>query len=246
MTIISENSLPNLNQLAIMVPVYNEEKILQENINRLYNFLEKNLPIFEIIILDSYSSDRTGEIAQAITEQNPKIKYLNIKSPGKGGKIKYFVMNYDYDNYAFIDADLPIQLERFLTIINSVVNQEVDLAIASRYVPGAQSKRKFVRKIASKVYNSILNFCCNLPTHDAFAGAKSWNKRIKHIVWPNVKNLEWFFDTELIYYTTKNKYKIKEIPVTYQDFRGNSKLNLVTDSFRIGQALISFMWNKRR
>jgi len=236
-----------MTQIAIIVPVYNEEKILYDNINRLYEFLHLNLHSnFEIIILDSYSKDRTAEIAKSLVINNSKIKYLNIESPGKGGKIKKFVRNSDYDYYAFIDADLPISLDCFLLLVNSIMDNSTDLAIASRYILGARSHRKISRKIASKVYNSLLNLLCDIPTHDAFAGAKAWNKKIKSEVWPKVNNLEWFFDTELIYYTAKYNYDIKEIPVIYNDFRSDSKVHLLRDSFRIGKALLGFLLTKQK
>ncbi len=52
--------------LSVLVPVYNEEKILKDNTIRLYNHLNrlKVIKNFEILICDNGSKDRTFDIAK--------------------------------------------------------------------------------------------------------------------------------------------------------------------------------------
>jgi hypothetical protein len=55
---------------------------------------------------------------------------------------------------------------------------------------------------------------------------------VKKLV-PQVKNNEWFFDTEFLFLAQKNGFKIKEIPVRWTekpDRRRKSKVNVITTS----------------
>ncbi len=234
-------------RLAVMMPVYNEEPVLQENVEKLLSFLENNIEIgFVLQILDSDSTDGTARIAHQCAGKNSRVGYMNIHSPGKGGKIKHFVLHSDFDYYAFIDADLPIGLERFRVILDAVMKDGADLAIASRYIGGGKSHRRMSRNIASKAYNRILNVFRILPVRDAFAGAKCWNAGVKRSVWPKVKDREWFFDTELIYHALKRGLVVREIPVVYNDLRKDSKLHAFRDGMKIGKALLKFILTRER
>ncbi len=52
-------------KILIALPVYNEEKQLSKNVNKLYSFLEKSLPYsFQNVIADNNSTDGTSKIGK--------------------------------------------------------------------------------------------------------------------------------------------------------------------------------------
>ena len=67
-------------KLSIVVPAYNEERNLEETIWEVYSCATKVLDAFEVIIVDDGSSDRTGEIADALAHQfSPAVKAVHFQ-----------------------------------------------------------------------------------------------------------------------------------------------------------------------
>jgi len=242
-----------MKKLLIIVPVYNEEKILKESISKIKNFFDKKLSSeeknnfsYDIAIAGRSSTDRTNEIAQELEEIYDNVFHSTIDHPEKGGRIRDISIHTDYDFYAFIDCDLPIRLEDFYAIISEVIFNSVDMAVASKYVHGAQQNRPFIRIIISQCYNFLVRMLFpQIKIKDQFCGAKAWNKNVAVTVLPLVKNTHYFFDSELIYLCFENGYKVVEVPVIYSDTRPDSKVNIFTDSFTVGRDLIKFFIEKR-
>ncbi len=74
--------------VSILVPVYNEEKVVTESIKSL---LELNYPNYEIIIINDGSTDKTKQVAETLVGYQ-KGKYSDVKvtllSKPNGGKAK--------------------------------------------------------------------------------------------------------------------------------------------------------------
>jgi hypothetical protein len=100
------------------------------------------------------------------------------------------------------------------------------------------------RVITSKGYNLIAKIFLKIPVKDIFMGVKAWNRQVNFTVWPKVKDEKWFYDIEFLYYANKNKFKIKEMPVTYKETRADSKLSFSKEGVYLTKKLFSFIFNK--
>jgi glycosyltransferase involved in cell wall biosynthesis len=56
--------------ITFVIPVYNEEKVMLQNILKLSDFLKKNKHEYEIIIAEDGSTDNSLEIAKKIESEN--------------------------------------------------------------------------------------------------------------------------------------------------------------------------------
>lgn len=232
--------------ILVTVPAYNEGRVLEKNVLALKNFLDKNIhQKYRIIVANARSTDNTELIAKKLEKKTKgKIRYARTKAGFKGGKLKEITLKNDADYYAFIDADLPIPFSQFLEIINAVVKGNADIAIASRYLKGSKSTRPKSRIMASKAFNFLARLFLGIRSSDISAGAKCWNKRVRNETWPLIKDEHFFTDAELMYYTAKNRHKLKEIAVTYTDMRGDSKVNVLEDGMLMGLAILKFWFEK--
>lgn len=224
--------------INLLIPVYNEEKILEKNVLKLMDFLNKNLNIpFKIFIVDGKSEDKTEIIGKNLGKKHEKVFYIKTDVKGKGVQLKKSTLSMDGKYFAFVDADLPTKLEEIKEIIGSLIKDEADLIIGSRNIGNKQICRPLVRKIASKTYNFLVRFFLGLPITDTQCGLKAWNSKVIG-AWSKIQDRRWFFDTELLYYAKKQGNKIKEIPVSYFDVRKESKLWVLKDSFYFARALL--------
>ncbi|MCK4669761.1 MAG: glycosyltransferase [Nanoarchaeota archaeon] len=232
-----------MSKLSILIPIHNEEQILRQNVIMLRNFLKSNLKhAFRIILVTGQESrDSSPKIAKDLSEEFDDIINSDIIANGKAEKIINATMAYDSDFYAFIDADLPVELGEFLKIVQAVIYNKADIAIGSRYM-GTKSSRPLMRKIASRTYNSLLRLTLNIKTNDACAGAKSWNS-LSNNLFKQIKIKTWFFDTELLYRAFKKRLRVVQVPITYTDTRADSNINVFREGRHMGICLFKLWLN---
>ena len=65
--------------VEVTVPVYNEEKVLEQSVRLLHSYLTDNLPFqFVITIADNASTDGTFGIAQRMHTELPRVRAVHL------------------------------------------------------------------------------------------------------------------------------------------------------------------------
>lgn len=213
-----------MKSVDIVIPVYNEEEELENNIYNLKDFLERNLSgwQWQIVIADNASIDKTPEIGKKIASKNPQIKYLRLPQKGRGRAIKKAWGESKADVRAYMDVDLSSQLKHFPPLINSLING-YDIAIGSRLLPKSVVKgRTLKRDIISRCYNLLIKLLFFTKFSDAQCGFKAVTREVANKLVKNLVDNEWFLDSELLILGEKSGYKIYEEPVTWIDNPGST------------------------
>ncbi len=204
-------------KIFITIPAYNEEYILKKNILKLrefcLNILGKN---FLICIADNDSSDTTPQIGKNLSKFG-NIIYKRVEKRGKGNAIKSaWITNPDFDIYIFMDADLSTDIKAIPDLIKAIKNN-YDIAIGSRYHKDSKTKRSPLRKLISFSYRLLAKIILKTKIKDLPCGFKAINRKTLFEIIPLIKNDEWFFDSELVLIAEKNNFKIKEIPIFWEE-----------------------------
>ena len=209
-------------KVLIVIPAYNEEKILEKNVLRLYNFLQNNnLENWQVVIANNASTDQSEKIGQKLNADYQQISYLKILKKGKGIAIRSAWKKYsDADIFVFLDADLSADINFLPNLINAVAKENYDIAIGDRFDKNSQVKRNLKRNIISWGYCFILKIFFKTKINDLPCGFKAINKKILDNIIPFVQNNAWFFDSEMVLLAEKRGYKIKKIPIIWQENRG--------------------------
>ena len=214
-------------RLTITIPVFNEEDILHHNILKVLNFCEKNLKWdWQIVIVDNGSIDQTAEIGKKLATDYNKVKYLHLEAVGKGIAIKSGWQQETADFYLFMDADLATDLSAILLAV-AELNAGADLVLGSRFHPASRVNRSLMRKIFSFGYRLVLKLFLKTKISDAPCGFKAINNRVKESILPQVRDDQWFFDSELVVLAEYNNFRIVEIPVIWQDRRAGKNKSRV-------------------
>ena len=217
--------------INILIPVYNEEKILKNNVLKLKNFLDNNLKNgYKLFIVDGKSEDNTETIGRQLDKEHKNIAYLRTNIKGKGAQLKKASLLIKGDHFAFVDVDFPIKFEEIFQVLNSLIENKADFIIGTRNVGNKKIDRPAIRKITSRAYNLIARIVLNMSISDTQCGIKAWNSEVNK-EWLKVRDEKWFFDTELLYHSIKEGHKILEVPVSYSDRRKESKVFPIKDSF---------------
>lgn len=209
----------------ITIPVYNEEKELEKNIQKLYDFCEKKLTNYEwrIIIADNASNDATPKIADELIKKHSKLKYLRLEEKGRGRAVKKSWSRSESDFYVYMDLDLSTDLKHLPNLLKALENG-YDIAIGSRLAKGSQVEgRTILREITSRTLNFFfIQMWFRTHFTDAQCGFKAVNRKVVKELIPKIKDNDWFFDGELLIVGEKSGYKIYEEPVHWVDNPGST------------------------
>jgi dolichol-phosphate mannosyltransferase len=71
--------------LSIVIPAHNEEDALAPTIERLCTALRDEQILFEILVIDDYSTDGTSQMLEMLAERHPEVWSLPNQKPGGFG-----------------------------------------------------------------------------------------------------------------------------------------------------------------
>jgi len=100
---------------------------------------------------------------------------------------------------------------------NSVLKGGFDLAIGSRLLDPALTKRGFKRETISRGYNLLVRAVFRTRFSDAQCGFKAITRRAATELLPLIEDDAWFMDTELLVLAEKLGYRIFDLPVRWTD-----------------------------
>jgi len=217
----------------IVIPVYNEERVLEKNVKILRDFIiSKKVPYsYNIIISDNCSTDSTKLISKRLSKKYSNVKYLYIPMKGRGIALKTAWMKSKADVVCFLDADLAADLNVLLKMIKAILGGS-SACVGSRFCKGAIVERSLKRAITSIGYNFFLGILFMKKFTDAQSGFKAFNGKIVREILPRIQSEKWFFDTELLLQFERKGYKIKDFPYFYKECPGSS-VNVITTSWEL-------------
>ena len=202
--------------IDIVVPVLNEEKILQKSITTLDEYMAKHLPYrYQITIVDNGSHDNTLKIAKSLAQNHQSVRVVRLTERGRGRALKRVWQNSPADILTYMDVDLSTSLDDFLPMIQPLVAGEAGVAIGSRLAKGAKTTRGLKREFISRCYNNIIKWTSGTKFSDAQCGFKAIRRDVAAKFLPIIKDNEWFFDTELLIKTERAGVPIHEQPVIW-------------------------------
>src|SRR5918998_6232380 len=98
-------------RIDVVLPVYNEEHVLERSVRVLHAFLTDNLRHeWRISIADNGSRDQTFEIARRLQAELPNVVALHIPEAGRGRALSRVWLDSDADVVSYMDIDLSTDL----------------------------------------------------------------------------------------------------------------------------------------
>jgi glycosyltransferase involved in cell wall biosynthesis len=228
-------------RIEFCLPAHNEEKIISESILSLLAYCNRQDYDFDwaIIIIDNGSRDNTLAISSKLA--GGKIKVYAIGDCGKGVAIKKYALTSSADIMLYMDVDLAVSLNNIEDVLNPILNDHYDLVFGSRLLPESKTSRSFTRELSSQIYNFLAKIILRQNFSDLQCGFKAIRLGVFKKLLPHIKDNKWFFDTELIVMANFFKYRIKEVPVEWEENRWDqrkSKIKVFRDSLTFFKNLI--------
>jgi putative flippase GtrA len=202
--------------VEIVVPVHNEQQVLEASIERLHRYLVVSFPFaFRIVIADNASTDGTWLLAKRLAERHPDVRAVHLAEAGRGRALRQVWTASDADVVAYMDVDLSTGLEALLPLVAPLLSGHSDLAIGTRLANGAAVVRGPKRELVSRCYNLLLRTTMRARFTDAQCGFKAGRTEVVQALLPVVEDQAWFFDTELLLAAQRSGLRIHEVPVDW-------------------------------
>ena len=218
-----ENIKGNLD-ISIIIPVYNEEKVILKTISEVKEYIQSNFNTWEIIIIDDKSEDNSLNILQKIKD----IKLLrNLRNHGKGYSIVKGVKEAKGSLILFMDADNSTRIKELDNFIKYTSNY--DLIIGSRALKDS--------KINIILGNLLVRIFIYPKVYDSQCGFKLFNNKVKPL-FSKLTIEDWGFDFELLFLAKEYNLNIKELPITWTNntdskVRGIDYLKTLLQVFKV-------------
>ena len=206
-------------QLDIVIPVYNEAHVLADSIVRLRSYLaETNFPYSRrIVVADNASTDRTLAVAQELADRFDDVAALHLPQKGRGRALRKAWLESDADAVSYMDVDLSTDVAALTPLARAVLEEGYDVASGSRMTRGSKIERSLRREITSRGVIVLVQLAFLSKLSDTQCGFKALSRQAVQELIPRIENEEWFFDTELLLLAEKGGYRIKEVPVRWQE-----------------------------
>lgn len=205
-------------RVDIVVPVYNEEQILERSIARLVEHLDDQFPFeWRIVIANNASTDATGVIAERLAGGDDRISHLHLDQKGRGRALRAAWLASDADVVAYTDVDLSSGLTGLLPLVAPLVTGHSDVSVGSRLSSGSVVARGPKRELISRCYNVLLRLVFAVRFRDAQCGFKAVRADVARALLPAIEDEAWFFDTELLLLAEHNGLRVHEVPVDWVD-----------------------------
>jgi glycosyltransferase involved in cell wall biosynthesis len=106
-------------KISIIIPTYNEEKVLVDCIKSLGNQTYKD---FEIIVVDDGSTDGTIKVLSELKTNNLKLKTIQSSHLGAGAARNMGAKHAEGDILVFVDADMTFDKAFLVNLTKSIVS----------------------------------------------------------------------------------------------------------------------------
>ncbi|MGA2192725.1 MAG: glycosyltransferase [Nitrospirota bacterium] len=236
--------LKTSNRISVVIPCFNEESKVYNNILKIHEYLSENFASFEIIAVNDGSVDGTITELRRLQQEIPLAVIDNAVNEGKGKAVRDGFLMSRYETVMFMDADLAIPIESLDTFIPSLDNG-YDIVIASRFVPGLRVLTPILwyRKIMEKTFRLLrMMILDNFAVQDTQCGFKVFSRRAAMGIFPYLTVKRFAFDSEIIFLATMKGYKIKELPISLQN-PSRSSIRIFSDSANMLADLIRIRIN---
>jgi glycosyltransferase involved in cell wall biosynthesis len=228
--------------VSIIIPCYNEERHLLQNVQEIVTVMKDTKYSFELIFVDDCSKDNTREkILEAVKLFPENSRYLfNETNTGRGGTFMNGVMIGKGEYVGFLDIDLEIS-PIFIEPILHQLDHGIDVATLERYYNISYNPKFIIRLIMSKTYKMIVRMLLRTNLRDTETGFKFFRKASLLAIAGKVKNKKWFWDTEVMTVAYLSKLRIAEVKGVFEvKNEKKSTVRIIPDTFEYFKEIIKF------
>lgn len=230
-------------ELSLVIPAYNEEARIAGTLEKVLAYLSKMQYLWELIVVDDGSSDKTCEVA---SHYAPHVQVLSMqRNRGKGAAVRTGMLAARGRFRVFTDADLSTPIEELGKML-AVFDSGADVVIGSRRLqPDSIKKHQpWYRELIGIAGNKLIQAILLPGFEDTQCGFKGCTAHAAVEIFSRAVIDGFAFDIEMLYLALVLGFRIEQIPVVwYNDER--SHVRAVRDTLRtLGDVFTIRRWHR--
>jgi glycosyltransferase involved in cell wall biosynthesis len=205
-------------KLSVLIPVYNEERTLEEVVRRVRAIqLSK-----EIILVDDGSKDRSPEILSQLQQESEQARdplnevrvFLQPTNQGKGAAIKVALDHARGDVIIIQDADLEYDPQDYPALLEPIKRGLADVVYGTRFAGGGAHRVLFFwHSMGNRMLTLVSNMLTNLNLSDMEVGYKMFRAEVLKSI--KLESKRFGFEPEVTLKLAKKGYRFYEVPISY-------------------------------
>jgi glycosyltransferase involved in cell wall biosynthesis len=205
-------------KLSVLVPVFNEERTLEEVVRRVSDF---QIPK-EIILVDDGSGDQGRKILTRLQEENARAQdplnqirvFFQPVNQGKGAALKTALSHVTGDIVIVQDADLEYDPKDYPSLLAPIQAGQADVVYGTRFAGGGAHRVHFFwHSMGNRMLTLLSNMLTNLNLSDMEVGYKVFRAEVlKGIA---LKSKRFGFEPEITVKLAKRGCRFYEVPISY-------------------------------
>lgn len=231
-------------KLSLVIPTYKKQREVLDQLERVYGYLSRKNPDFELIfVIDGYV-DNTKDILNTYIKEN-RLKKASVigyrKNMGKGYAVRYGMKKATGDIVGFIDADTDIQIRTLHYALKEIKRDGVMAVIPSKLHSDSNVEMTFTREIFSYGLILVNKVFLNLPESvtDVGCGLKLFKKDLIKRILPRLKVNRFAIDSEILNEIGRVGYTVSVTPFYMNKNRSDSTSANIKESIRMFKDILS-------
>ena len=221
-------------RLSLIIPMYNEESILPDTLLAVHSYMQEKFGTgYEVLYVDDGSTDRSAEIVAQATYPHTRV-LRNKENHGKGFVVRQGMLAASGEICIFTDCDLAYGtgvIGQMAALFEE--NPATDVFIGSRDKhPEGYAGYSFTRRLASRVYRTLLRLFYGLKLSDSQSGIKGFRREAAQKIFSRAETNGFAFDFEAILIGERLGLRFGEMPAKVIGNRPGH-VRLLRDSFRM-------------
>ncbi|GAA5175862.1 polyprenol monophosphomannose synthase [Pseudonocardia eucalypti] len=213
-------------ELLVVIPTYNE----RDNLGPIVDRVRAAVPSAHLLVVDDASPDGTGELADQLAAEDPRVRVLH--RTGKGGLGRAYVAGFGlaleqgYRVIVQMDADGSHPPETLPDMLSAL--EKADVVIGSRYVPGGTVVNwPKHREALSRGANLYARLALGARVRDITAGYRVYRREVLSALGlAEVQSQGYCFQIDMAWRAVRAGFRVREVPITFTEReRGQSKMS---------------------
>ena len=233
--------------VSIIVPAYNEEQRIAPTLEALDRFLAASGLDHEILVVDDGSTDGTVALVERLAAAHPALRCIPTRpNRGKGHAVRTGMLAARGRVRVMVDADGSIPAEDLPAVLAPLLAGEVDIAIGSRYAPGARVavRQPLWRRAWSRLVNQLVQRTLVPGVRDTQCGFKAFSAAAAVEIFRRARIDGWAFDLEALALADRLGLTVREVAISWTD-DARSRVNPVRDLTRVVREWLTIRENLR-
>ncbi len=160
--------------LSVVIPVYNEERILVESLTELHGKLRELGCTFELLLSENGSRDRTVALGEELAATMPELSVHSLGEPNYGKALKQGILR-ARGRFVICDEIDLCDVDFYRRALAVLEPGAADLVVGSKTMQGADDDRPLFRHAATLVLNGMLRVAVGFKGTDTH-GLKAFRR----------------------------------------------------------------------